>query len=336
MKHLRDLTVAEAQLFIDTPAFLIGEKLDGSYFEFGRDEDGFYTKTKAPKKYRAAAEYTEYYHNAFRAAHIVAETWYASWKDKIPATMPIQAEVFGTYMPNVVEYAEGQRLIITSDLTMYDLIFEDTYIKVPSVRYQTSTDGKTIDTFISDQDWCLEFNPLQWYTPYSTGVNIIKDGIKNDNRIADLPLNKKLPEGVTKEAVLLARDAFKAYMKFASDLILNEINNRKVLYLQNVSKSLPYEGVVFRYGPLFDQCVKIVHPEFKIHNAYYHIWQDRLIGPDYSFKQFAADPRHTQDQKVAELDRLLAKYQRNPYTADAVHSRTLLLFAEERKRLDGR
>ncbi len=336
MKHLRDLKVAEAQLLVDTPYFLISEKIDGSYFEFGQDDAGFYTKTKAPKKYRSASEYTAYYHNAFRAAHIVVQTWYIQHASVIDSQMPIQAEVVGSYMPNVVEYAEGQTVYITSDLSMYPISFDDFYTPVLDVEYQTSTDGKTIDVVTGNQDWKLTFNTLHHYTPYSTGINIIKDGIKLDNSVADLSLNKKLPDGVSKENVYAAREAFKTYLKFAADLLLGEICTRRILHLRNVSEPLPYEGVVIRYGPEYDQCVKIIHPEFKIYNGYYHIWQDKLIGPDFSFKQYAANEFCTFGEKERELDRLLAKYLNNPYTTEAVHQRTLLLFAEERKRLNGR
>lgn len=337
MKHLRDLTVTEAQAFVDTPKILIGEKLDGSYFECGRDEFGFYTKQKGPKKFRDCTEYTEYYQNAFRAAHTVAEYWYDLWKDKIPADHPVQFEVYGSCMPNVVRYLAGRCLIVISDLTPFNVSQEELEYVIPSVQYQLSSDGKQIDNYAADQTWTLKFNSMKLYTPYSTGPNIIRDGIKNDKGLADLPLNKKLPDGVTKEDVLHARAGFKAYMSFAAELLLNEVNQRRILFLNNASEVLPYEGVVFRYGERFDQCVKIIHPQFKIHNAFYHIWQDKLIGPDYSFKKmFAENPLKLLEEKTIELDRLLAKYLKNPYNEDEVHARTLLLFAEERRRLNGR
>lgn len=329
MKHLRDLTVTEAQQFVDTQSFVISEKLDGSYFEFGYDELGFFSKTKAPKKYRLSSEYTQYYHNAFRAAHIVAERWYEHNEGYLIRSEPIQAEVFGTYMPNAVNYSIGFQLIITSDYPSW--IF-DVFRTSVNIAYQYSNDGKTIEELTEHQEWKVTVNRQQMFSVHSTSIDYIKRGLAKYKDLAELPLNRKLPDGILKEHVLEARFAFIHYISTAAQIIFNEVLQFPEFSKYDVSNPLPFEGVVLKYGPNRDKCVKIIHPEFKVYNTYYHIWQEKLIGADYSFKHFCGDKGHAR----MELDRLLAKYLNNPYTAEAVHQRTLLLFAEERKRLNGR
>jgi len=330
MKHFRDLSASEMRTFINSDLdFTV--KLDGSYFGIGVDELGFYTKMKGPKKFREPQDYSETYQYIFKTAHVIASKWFADVHTLLPSIVEISTELFGNKMPNSIRYSNAVYpyqcfMVITSNLDQYQ-----PHIVRPIREYSTgarllsSSNGVNITATVELQTWTILYGATNRYSlPHS--IELLLRDTADLSAMADIPLNRTLPINVTKEEVLEARDAVKQIYEVLKELIRIDITE-KYVGDDKRDTELTNEGIVIRYGD--NQLVKLIHPQFRIFNTYYHMWQDRLIGSENSYKMFVGD-------KSKELNRLLEKYLRNPYTGREVHDRTLLLFAEERKRLDGR
>lgn len=324
MQYLRDISYVNYEALQAAESISVSEKLDGSCFRFGFDEHGFYSGPRGSKKYRSEKDYDQYWHNDMRYAHFVCEEWY--YKHFLSEVhIDINAEIIGAHRPNTIRYGHYARnIIITSDLSEYRLDFNpynyEDYFNAPG-HYIFSDDGMSQHIQHEDQIWRVRLNPIK---TMKTSAII---GLNN-------PVAPWIKENVSRRLVTSLPDEEKSIIKkareeFRKHLIrIEEINKPDELWNNEPNK----EGIVVVANTYVT--FKLIHAQFKPWHHYYYRWQNLLTGPDYSWKMAHKDSNYT--TASAALRKILEQYNKNPYDDADAHARTLLLFSEERKRLEER
>lgn len=323
MQYLRDISYLSYEALLAAGNIDVSEKLDGSCFRFGSDEHGFYSGPKGAKKYRSERDYDQYWHNDMRYAHFVCEEWfYKNFPQDTLLDVDINAEIIGCHRPNTIRYGYYARnIVITSDLSEYGIDYNPfnyvEYFNAPGY-YIHSDDGIVQQTTHEDLIWAVRLNhhkPMKLTA--ITGLSPVAPWIKENvtrRLIASLPDSER-------ELIQRAR------LEFRNHLIrIEALNTPDELYNGEPNK----EGIVIRSDN--HVMFKLIHTHFKPWHHYFYRWQNLLTGPEYSWKMAHKDSSYVVASDA--LRKILDQYNRDPYKDQDAHARTLLLFSEERKRLE--
>ncbi len=322
MLYLRDISYLNYEALRAAESIDVSEKLDGSCFRFGADEHGFYSGPKGSKKYRSERDYDQYWHNDMRYAHYVCEEWYYKHFPDT-AQVDITAEIIGCHRPNTIRYGFLARsIVITSDLTEYGIDYNTynyaEYFNAPG-HYLYSDDGIVQHTEYEDRIWAVKLNHHKTMkTSAIQGLMPVAPWIKENvsrRLIASLPDEEK-------QLIQKARQEYRNHL-----IRIEELNTPDELFNGEPNK----EGIVINGNYV---TFKLIHTHFKPWHHYFYRWQNLLTGSDYSWKMSHKDSNYVVASDA--LRKLLEQYNRDPYKDQDAHARTLLLFSEERKRLETR
>lgn len=315
MKHLHDLSFKELKEVVDAPFLDITEKIDGSYFEFGIDKHGFYSKPKFKKIYRHYHEYDQTWQNYYRAAHNLAEQYIT--RNNIKEICYFKAEIVGCSTPNITYYSASNKIyIFDSSLNVVPkrcFLFTD-------YDFYYSKNGKAVNKKrIVGDAWEITF--LQKHKFDHIGLfDIVKQYIQDNEKYLSVPLNKKLPDGLTKKDVVKKRTEL---YNILTDKLFNMNLYFEIQSQFNFLGQWYVEGFVFNIGSV---TFKIQNPifSFRERNDTFHSLQNQIYGRTAIY-----------DGSLKHLKEIRNNYLKHYYRNKDMHSRALLLLATEWEKHNG-
>ncbi len=345
IKHLEDLTYNEFRTILETE-WHVSEKIDGSFFIFGKDEYGFYATKKGFQKLRKVSDWPDTcWSSDFKQAHEVAHDFYLEYiKDKINDNFQIEAEIVGSSRHNTIVYTLEENtkyLVITNSsidclhvdngkaggtyrypLLNFNSIMEETY----------SPDGIDIQKAYKETQWSIIF-PSQIISVFSrvyiggvlkNYISLFESYFNNYSGILDLTYKQVYNTKLNKRPDYIEKGNWtpevRARIKEERELVNNDFLELKLMFKRKVTKSLSQymkttfmpvsmiEGYVVRAGNVV---FKITNKEgFTKANMYTHFLKYMLVGDPVKKKHsFLSRTKHwSQEDRLSRLEVLRQRF----------------------------